>query len=85
MAVGLSTITVDPEDITTVDVSDGDTCTVLISSACTLFVGENISHRTTKNATKLLFLINLLIGGHLSKMSDSPIISFYATKKGAYL
>jgi len=65
MAVALSvdvcTINVLEESITTVDVSEGATCTVLISSAWAVSCGNNIKHRAKNAVINADLSINLLI------------------------
>lgn len=61
MAVALSIVTVDPADIVTVDVSEGATWTVFISSACAVSCGNNIKHKVNNAVINADLSNNLLI------------------------
>jgi hypothetical protein len=85
MTVALSIVTVDPADIVTVVDSEGATWTVLISSACAVSCGNNISHRVSSAVINADLIINRLINLSplIRAMSNRVIISFYYTKKRA--
>lgn len=61
MAVALSIVTVDPAEIVAVDVSDGVTWAVFISSACAASCGNIISHNARIAVMNADRSINLLI------------------------
>ena len=61
MAVALSIVTVDPAEIVAVDVSDGATWTVLISSAWAFSCGNKNKHKVSNAVMNADRSINLLI------------------------
>ena len=79
LSVDVCTINVVEEFIVAVDVSDGVTWTVVISSACALGCGNKNKHRTKNAIINADRSNNLLINPSplIRAMSNKAIIPFY--------